>query len=51
VYSQIEFFNYGARFYQPHVPASITRKVPPFPGFETSWRDLVKILSGTVRTT
>ena len=27
----------------------VTKNVPPFPGFETSWPDLEKILSGTVR--
>jgi hypothetical protein len=47
--STTEFLNYGRPFYEARPPSQVTRKVPPFPGFETSWSDLENILSGAVR--
>jgi hypothetical protein len=49
VESTTEFLNYGRPFYETRPPSQVTRKVPPFPGFETSWTDLETILSGAVR--
>jgi hypothetical protein len=49
VESMTEFLNYGRPFYTPRPPSQVTKKVPPFPGFETSWPDLEDILSGTAR--
>jgi len=47
--SMTEFLNYGRPYYEARPPSQVTRKVPPFPGFETSWPDLESILSGAVR--
>jgi hypothetical protein len=49
VESTTEFLNYGRAFHEARPPSQVTRKVPPFPGFDTSWPDLENILSGAVR--
>lgn len=46
VRSQVELFKYGTPFHQPRIRDAASRHVPPFPGFATTWRDLVRVFTG-----